>query len=254
MKALFLDESGDHNLSVIDPQYPLFVLGGVIMDKEYAYGPLNDALNKFKYEMFGRTDIVLHTADITRNRNGFEAMKSGVFRNRFYERLNELMLDLTYSVVACVIRKDDYLSRYGLAALDPYLISLDILVEIFCFDVGNISKGGVIVAERRDPTLDRGLELSWSNLKIQGTRRIRGGVVEERILALKLRNKKDNIAGLQLADLVVSPVGRYVLGKPAKEDWEIVSSKLRRGPGGRVEDYGLVILPSQQKRPAPATQ
>ena len=254
MKVLFLDESGDHNLSVIDPQYPLFVLGGVIMDKEYAYGPLNDALNKFKYEMFGRTDIVLHTADITRNRNGFEAMKSGAFRNRFYERLNELMVDLTYSVVACVIRKDDYLSRYGLAALDPYLISLDILVEIFCFDVGHISKGGVIVAERRDPTLDRSLELSWSNLKIQGTRRIRGGIVEERILALKLRDKKDNIAGLQLADLVVSPVGRYVLGKPTKEDWEIVSSKLRRSPGGRVENYGLVILPSQQKRPAPATQ
>ena len=93
MKALFLDESGDHNLSVIDPQYPLFVLGGVIMDKEYANGPLNDALNKFKYEMFGRTDIVLHTADITRNRNGFEAMKSGAFRNRFYERLNELMVE-----------------------------------------------------------------------------------------------------------------------------------------------------------------
>ena len=29
MKVLFLDESGDHNLSVIDPQYPMFVLGGV---------------------------------------------------------------------------------------------------------------------------------------------------------------------------------------------------------------------------------
>ena len=30
MKVLFLDESGDHNLSVIDPSYPIFVLGGVI--------------------------------------------------------------------------------------------------------------------------------------------------------------------------------------------------------------------------------
>ena len=36
MKTLFLDESGDHNLSVIDPSYPLFVLGGVIMDSDYA--------------------------------------------------------------------------------------------------------------------------------------------------------------------------------------------------------------------------
>ncbi len=38
MKVLFLDESGDHNLSVIDPQYPMFVLGGVIVDKAYAEG------------------------------------------------------------------------------------------------------------------------------------------------------------------------------------------------------------------------
>ena len=31
MKVLFLDESGDHSLAKIDPQYPLFVLGGIIV-------------------------------------------------------------------------------------------------------------------------------------------------------------------------------------------------------------------------------
>ena len=36
MKILYLDESGDHSLSVIDPQYPVFVLGGVIVDVGYA--------------------------------------------------------------------------------------------------------------------------------------------------------------------------------------------------------------------------
>ena len=246
VKVLFLDESGDHNLSVIDSHYPIFVLGGVIVDEEYAIGPLNEALDKFKLELFGRSDIVLHTADITRNRNGFEAMKETAFRDLFYSRLNQLMRTLSYSVVACVIRKDDYLSRFGLAALDPYLISLDVLVEIFCFDVGDVSGGGSIVAERRDPLLDRTLELAWSNLKVQGTRRIQGRVVRERLSTLKLLDKKDNVAGLQLADLVVSPIGRYVLGKPTKEDWEVVSRKLRRSPSGHVENYGLVVLPVGQ--------
>ena len=244
VKILFLDESGDHNLTIIDPQYPIFVLGGVIVDEEYADGTLQDALDEFKSEVFGRTDIVLHTADITRNRNGFEAMKEAAFRDLFYGRLNELMRTLSYSVVACVIRKDDYLSRLGLAALDPYLISLDILVEIFCFDMGDVPRGGAIVAERRDPTLDRGLELAWSNLKIQGTRRIQGRAVRERLSELKLLDKKENVAGLQLADLVVSPIGKYVLGKPIKEDWEIVRLKLRRSLRGSVENYGLVVLPT----------
>jgi hypothetical protein len=33
VKVMFLDESGDHNLTVIDPQYPIFVLGGIIADR-----------------------------------------------------------------------------------------------------------------------------------------------------------------------------------------------------------------------------
>ena len=77
MKILFLDESGDHNLSIIDPQYPLFVLGGVIVDKKYAENQLTESVNKFKKDMFGTQDIILHTADISRNRNGF-VLKSGI--------------------------------------------------------------------------------------------------------------------------------------------------------------------------------
>ena len=243
MKVLFLDESGDHNLSKIDSDYPMFVLGGIIMDRDYADGPLTEALKDFKHEIFGRSDIVLHTADITRNRNGFEALKNGPFRSRFYDLLNALMRNMQYSVVACVVRKDDHLSRYGVAALDPYLLSLDILVERFCFDVGKVSAGGLIVAEKRGPTLDRELELAWLNLRIQGTRSLQANAIEDRILALNLRAKKDNIAGLQLADLVVSPIGRHVLGKPDKEDWRIVEEKFYRSRRGKVEGYGLVVLP-----------
>ena len=245
MKVMFLDESGDHNLAVIDPQYPIFVLGGVIMDLEYAEGPLTTALNDFKREMFGYTDIVLHTADITRNRGRFENLKDPALRCRFYRRLNSLMGSLCYSVVACAIRKDYHLGRYGVAALDPYLLSLDILVERFCFDIDQGSTSGVIIAEKRNPTLDRQLELAWLNLKIQGTQYRRATAIQDRIFALNIRAKKDNIAGLQLADLVVSPIGRHVLGKQDKEDWRIVAEKFRRSPRGEVEGYGLVILPKE---------
>lgn len=246
MKVLFLDESGDHNLSVIDPQYPMFVLGGVIVDKDYAEGEMTRRINTFKQRLFGTTDIVWHTADITRNRNGFERMKETAFRERFYRELNALMTALDYMVVACAIRKDMHLARYGVAALDPYMLSLDVLVERFCFEIGRVSGGGVIVAEKRDPTLDRELDLAWLNLKIQGTRYLQGTVVADRVLGLNLRAKEDNIAGLQLADLVVSPVGRHVLGKPDKEDWRIVEQKFRRRQGGQIEGFGLVVLPKEK--------
>ena len=51
-KILFLDESGDHNLTAIDPQHPIFTLGGIIADKDYAMGEMTDKLNKFKMDLF----------------------------------------------------------------------------------------------------------------------------------------------------------------------------------------------------------
>lgn len=245
MKILFLDESGDHSLDKIDSEYPVFVLGGVIVDAEYANGELTDRLKQFKLDLFGHDELVLHTADIARVRKGFERLTDTTFRQKFYDRLNELMQSLEYTVVACAIKKDEHLMRYGLNALDPYLLSLNVLIERFCFDITD-ADAGQIIAERRSPMLDNELELAWLNLKISGTQYLVGSDIQKRIGQLTLRDKKANIAGLQLADLVISPIGRYVIGKQPMKDWLIIESKFRRQPGH--SDYlgsGLIILPKK---------
>ena len=243
MKVLFLDESGDHNLTVIDDNYPVFVLGGVIIDKDYADGPLAEAIDQFKHELFGRTDILLHTADSNRNKNGFESLSNLQFRRFFYEKLNSLVRELDYTVVACAIRKNDLHLHYGAAAIDLYRLSLHKLAELFCNEIGEVRNEGMIIAESRNPTLDQDLEHTWSSLRRRGPGYSGAEMIRDRIRSLTVRDKKENIAGLQLADLVVSPIGRHVLGKPDKDDWLIVEQKLRRGLGGEVEGYGLVSLP-----------
>lgn len=241
---MFLDESGDHSLAVIDPQYPMFVLGGVITDRSYAEGEMTDEVRRFKMDVFGRDDIILHTADIARNRNGFERLKDSSFRAFFYERLNDLMSRLDYKVVACAIKKDAHAARYGLAALDPYMLSLHVLVERFCYEIGDVEQGGVIVVEKRGPVLDAQLELAWLDLKIRGTDYVRATSINRRIVGLNMRPKQDRIAGLELADLVVSPIGRYVVGKSVREDFRIIESKFRNfGRGYR--GTGLVMLPKE---------
>ena len=45
-------------------------------------------------------------------------------------------------------------------------------------------------------------------------------------------DKTENLAALPLADLVVRPIGRHVLGKAMKEDFEIVKPKFRRNRRG----------------------
>lgn len=168
MKTLFLDESGDHNLAVIDPAYPVLVLGGIIADSDYADGALTDALNDFKRGMFGHTNIVLHTADITRNRNGFESLSDAGQRTRFYRNLNELMRELDYQVLAGAAQKYSYRAFYGAFTPDPYLHCFSVLVERLCGDLLQSGNSGLIIAEGRDPVLDRGVRAQWDDLKTAG--------------------------------------------------------------------------------------
>lgn len=245
MKLMFLDESGDHSLTRLDSQYPVFVLAGVILDREYAEVELEQRLASFKRDLFGSTEIILHTADIIRNRSGFESLQRSDFRKRFYEELNTLIKSLDFKVVACAIRKQDHLARYRSAAIDPYMLCLDVVVERFCFEIGNVRNGGVIVAESRNPKLDQQLQLAFQNLRLQGTRLIRAAQLGKRVKALNHRPKSANIAAMQLADLVASPIGRHVMGKPDHEDFRIVASKFRCDTDGNYDGHGLVIMPER---------
>src|SRR5688500_10583181 len=107
MQVMFLDESGDHSLTAIDPQYPVFVLGGITVDRAYAEGELEQRVRQFKQDLFGRDDIILHTADIVRSKGPFSIMRHAHFRERFYEGLNALMRSIQFQVIACVIKKSE---------------------------------------------------------------------------------------------------------------------------------------------------
>lgn len=86
MLILFLDESGDHSLDKIDPQYPVFALGGCIIDLDYHDQYLTSKLSQYKKELFGRDDFIMHTADIARVRGVFRALTDKAVRERFYDR------------------------------------------------------------------------------------------------------------------------------------------------------------------------
>ena len=249
MLVLFLDESGDHSLDKIDPQYPVFVLGGCIVDLDYHERHIVSEVKKFKNKVFNRDDLILHTADIARRKGVFRALTNKDFRAYFYKEINKLMSSLSYTVIACVIKKEDYLKRYGIAAMDPYMLSLKILVERFIFEIkskGSTEKG-IIIAESRDETLDNQLRLSWIELRTGGTEYLSAAEVRRQLDELHIRNKSKDIAGLQIADLIVSPIGRHVLGKQEKADWEIIKEKFRRSRDGRYKGFGLVVLPKKEE-------
>ncbi len=246
--VMFLDESGDHSLSKIDPQYAVFVLCGVIMQEEHHTDVAVPALAKFKKTLFGRDDLGLHTLEFTRNQTGFEMMKNDDFRVKFFGGLESLLNSLEFKIVACVIKKVEHLNRYGLSAVDPYMLSLSVLVERFVFECG--SAGGSIVAEGRGQNLDNALELAFLDLKIRGTEYIPASKVKKRIHSFTIRDKKENLAGLQLADIAATPIGRHVVGKKTYASYSsegdffsTVERRFRKDWKGSYQGMGLVVLP-----------
>ena len=243
MKTLYLDESGNHDLRKIDPDYPVFVLGGVVVEDRYAKTVLEVEVGRFKLRWFGSTKTVLHTADMVRNRNEFGILRDSGVRERFYGDLNEMMRRLEYSVVACAINKYAYVEHQGNREVDPYALGFEKLIEAFCLEIGDVEGGGEIVAEKRLPDLDRSLMSSWQSHIARGTENLPSNEIKRRLKGLELRSKVDNVAGLQLADLVVSPIGRHVIGKVDKEDWRIVEGKLLNVADGARGNHGLIRVP-----------
>jgi hypothetical protein len=243
MNYLFIDESGDHNLIQIDNQYPVFVLTEIIIEEKYHNETLVSELKTFKKELFDDEKIILRTADIARNKKGFEKIKEPAFRNLFYQRLNNLLDGAEFKVIAAVVKKEKYKKRYGIRAIDPYLFCLEVLIERFIYELKEKNETGVIIAEARNSILDNQLEIAYLNIKVGGTRFLRPKEIKEHIEGFYIKRKEENIAGLQIADLAASPIGRYIIGKNVKEDFKIIENKFRKNSEGKYRGYGLVIFP-----------
>ncbi|MFH1283615.1 MAG: DUF3800 domain-containing protein [bacterium] len=254
MYILFLDESGDHNLTVVDKDYPLFVLAGCIMDD----GQVNDLtfkMDRFKQEVFGNKKIILHYADFVRSVGKFEKMKEKSFREKFYDRLSQIINTANVGLVACIIDKKRHIEKYGMLAMDPYILSLEILVERYVMFLKITREKGIIVVESRGHQLDNELELAFLNLKINGTRFLRPVEIKETIQSFIFKKKEENVAGLQLVDVMVTPIGRRYLNKVNYYiQYDAIKKKFRKSSCGKYAGYGLVILPRKEKWATPATQ
>ncbi len=244
MKILFLDESGDHNLLTIDDTYPYFVLAGCIVDQKEHDVNLTSAVSALKKDLFGTDKIVLHYVDYTRNKNGFEKVKDKAFREEFYRRLNDLVRKTDFTLLSCIIDKKRHKDKYGTLALDPYNISLEVVIERFVRYLSDVNDRGIIVAESRGGQLDNELDVAFLKIKVKGTNFLKPKDIRDKIENFLIRKKGENVPGLQLVDTVVTPIGRrYANKKNYYLDYELIKSRFRKSSCGKYKGYGLVMLP-----------
>jgi hypothetical protein len=114
------------------------------------------------------------------------------------------------------------------------------------FDLDD-NQRGKIIAESRNSVLDNQLEIAYLGSRVEGTNKVQPAEIKLKLdSSISFRQKSDNIAGLQLADMVASPIARHYLGKPERLgnqlSYKSVFSKVRN-INGRWENIGITILP-----------
>ncbi len=234
---VFIDESGNHNLNYLhakDP-YNIFVLGALCIS-ESEYKQLDHRLKLLKKELFNEEDIILHTVEITRPNKSKNILNDKFnnpdFRKRFYTEINLLIEATDFEIVTCLIRKSELWVQVGANAVDPYIYSLNLLLDrilMRCQD-----QNCKIYPEKRDNTENIKIELEFLRAKNAGTEQFSGADVSNKVEEFVLKDKKANISGLQLIDLIVTPIGRNFLGKKKKEaghevSYEVIQKKIATG-------------------------
>ena len=73
---VFVDESGDHGLTGIDPQFPVFALAFCVLRKEDYITRVTPAFQRFKFEFFGHDEVVLHEHEIRKQQQPFTFLRA----------------------------------------------------------------------------------------------------------------------------------------------------------------------------------
>lgn len=213
---LFIDECGDHNLEKYDPGFPVFTLCGILIS-QHNLNSLNKAFEELKLEIFDSKEIVIHSVDIRKWRGPFSVLANETLRGKFFDGIERILRNNdAYVIVSSTILKEQ-LSKFCIRGEedDVYGLSLAYLIERSIFCVDNMKDNKIpeisIVVERRGKNEDKKLLNYYNGLRNRGTKWVDPARLRSRISNFGFKNKKDNIIGLQIADLIAYPVTIHLL-------------------------------------------
>jgi hypothetical protein len=237
---IYVDESGDHSLESIDPDYPVFVLSFCIFRKGDYAQRVTPAIRQLKFATFGHDMVVLHESEIRRKKGAFSRLSKEP-REAFMNALTDIISAADFQLVAVVIDKRKLKDRYAQPA-HPYHLALEFGLErIYRLlkDAGQDDALTYLVCEARGPKEDAELELEF--------RRIRDGANyfhKPLPFDLIMADKKTNSEGLQLADLTARPISLTVL-RPEQNNRaaSVLEGKFYRDKAGNKLGMGLKVFP-----------
>lgn len=245
--VVYVDESGDHSLTSINPDYPIFVLVFCIFEIDSYIHETVPAVQRLKFKWFGHDTVIFHERELRKRQPPFAFADLSGTPELFLEELTTLVAESHFEIVACVIDKRAYLAT-GYRNENPYSIGLRFGLErVFRLldDVNQTRRITHVIVESRGAKEDADLAETFD-------RTLQGLEIKSLGNTFRLRfvPKSINSTGLQLADMIARPVGISQL-RPNQENraWKAIQSKFWRSQRERSEATGLYLVPEKHQAP-----
>lgn len=256
---IYIDESGNADLGAsYDPNHRYLSLTGVIISLDYTEKIIYPDLEQLKnYFFHSHPDepIIFHRKELVNKREPFEALRNPETEKKFNMTLLELLSKWDYQVVTVTIDKLHHFEQYKTWRHDPYHYCLEVLTERFVLWLEANQAVGDIMIESRGGKEDLRLKKSYHRIWENRSDFISADRFQKVLTSsqLKVKAKSNNIAGLQIADLLAHPAFKFAWSKYEGKKLSLnfgsqialilEQEKFYRNPSGKIEGWGMKWLP-----------
>jgi hypothetical protein len=259
MYRLYIDEVGTDDLGDVNSDNGRYLsLTGVAMLVQEARDVLSPEFARMKADIFDHDPdepIIFHRKKIVKFGGPFVILKNDSKRETFDADILAAMGNCQYAVITALIDKKAMLAKTQWTNKEPYHYLMEVIVEKYVQFLERKNAIGDIMPEGRMGKQDERLQSAFLRVMGNGTYYVSRDRMRNRVPSsnLKFRYKRDNIAGLQLADLIAHPSHFVVRERMqhqvtigtfcAKVKELLNSSKYDRADNGTIKGYGVKWLP-----------
>lgn len=241
---MFVDETGESNVKKDDPRFNIFSLCGIIISHEN-YRILDDAMKALKMNFWGTDKIVFRSFEMRGQHGKFQIFQDPMVLAEFYTGVGKILSDIDYTIVSCVIQKEKYRASHP-GKVFAYDVAMEFICERYCFYLNRITDVQIkahVCFEKRNRSDNRYLQKQYINLITNGNKQNKPDNFRKLHRIAHFRDKKENVNGLQLADICAYPIASKILHpNRSQKTYDIIKPKIYSWQG-RIEGIGLKVYP-----------
>jgi len=253
---LYIDESGDHTYKKLDDLSSRYLgITGVLIKKTIYDEKIQPELEQLKRSIF-RYDPdnppILVRSLIRGRKQWFYVLQDQALNSKWEQGLLDYLQSLVgYAhVFTVVMDKKQHLQQYPLQTFDPYTYSLVVLLNRVKGFLRLKSEHADVLAESRGHVEDKQIQLAYELLLKKGPNKPQFGNASEYQAVfpnadLIIRKKYQNIAGLQIADVLAHDQKLLTIQeakKPLIQKIGLFGQQINTAAGKMVNRYGRYML------------